>query len=300
MLDGNVGQAGLAFSESSVTVDVRSEAPESFEYSNLIVRQGRHHLPFKRYPSALKWWTIIMSGLFGIGATAAGPVAGLASAGIWVGIPNTYYFAFTSSPGDRWLSLRSTSAEHRCAFLVLPRRKALRKALRAEFLLRLGDAASIPRNLGGGSKDRQTIAAVGSPAPEFSLADLNGRPQRLADYRGRVVILNFWAPWCGPCRTQPPSLKRLLRKYGESNLAVLGMVDEQPDQVRALFEELGISYPTLHDKDSATFSKYGVTSVPASVVIDRNGVIVARDSTTGFAERDAIANTLKVHALHRR
>lgn len=301
ILDGKVGKARLDFNESSVTLQIQAEAPETFAYSKTTLRQGRHHLPLKRYPRSLGWYTILSSGLASLAAIAIGPAYGLAAeAAILGGIPNALWFGFLRSPGDRWLSLHSMSEEHRCAFLALPRSRTIREALLAEFLLRLGDEASIPRNLRGGSKNRQAFAAVGSPAPEFSLPDLNGMPHRLSDHRGRVVMLNFWAPWCGPCRREPRGLERLRRNYGENNLAVMGLVDEYPDQVRTLLEEQGIRYPTLHDKDSATFLRYGVTSVPTSIVIDRNGVIVAKDSTTAVTESVAIGKALKVHALFSR
>ncbi len=300
ILSGKVGKARLSFNESSVTVRINGETPESFEYSRLVLRQGHHHRPVRSYPSRLMWWTIGWSAEAGLAGYLGGPVVGLASFGFWVGIPNAFYFAFSNRPSGPWLNLHSTSAQHRCAFVGLPRQRTIRKALLEEFMLRLGTEVSIPRILRGGSKNHQAIAAVGSPAPDFSLADLNGFPHRLSNYRGRVVLLNFWAPWCRPCRGEPRGIERLPRKYGESNLAVVGMVDEHPDEVQRLLQDQGIGYPILYDNDSATFSRYGVTSLPTSVVIDRNGVIAARVSTTDVTKSVAVASALKVHALHSR
>ena len=115
-------------------------------------------------------------------------------------------------------------------------------------------------------------------APGFALPDLAGRPHDLEEWRGRVVILNFWATWCGPCREELPSLDRLEALHRPAGLRIIAVSLDRGsrDAVRRYIEDREISMTVLHDPESQAGDRYGVRLYPTSVVIDREGRIVAR------------------------
>ncbi len=298
ILDGPVRKASLTFRESTVTLQVKGEAPEEFEYDALILRRGHHHIS-RMYPAGLKWYSIIYSALSAIGGALEAPALAAAGVGIYVGIPNAIYFAVARPWKNRWLNLQSTEAQNRYAFVRLPRGGRARQSLIEEFSSRLGGKLRIPPDLRDRSTDGSTkeplIAAVGSSAPEFALADLDGNHHRVSDFRGRTLLLNFWATWCGPCRKDLPSLQRLQEKHRESDLAVMTVIDGSPEQAKSLLDARQVDYPTLLDEGSSTFSSYGVMEVPTTIVIDQNGVIVSKVSAPGVLHHADISDALKAH-----
>ncbi|NDC39499.1 MAG: TlpA family protein disulfide reductase, partial [Proteobacteria bacterium] len=109
-------------------------------------------------------------------------------------------------------------------------------------------------------------------APDFTLRDTAGNVRSLSDFRGKVVLLNFWASWCGPCVSELPSLQRLAGRYAERGLVVLGVgVDDQSQSLEQFQKAYGLSYPTLVDPDGAVKRTYKLTGVPESFFIDRDG-----------------------------
>ncbi len=125
----------------------------------------------------------------------------------------------------------------------------------------------------GGSPD------VGSKAPDFSLKDLGGKRVSLEDFAGKVVLLEFWATWCPPCRESIPEMERLFESMRNRDLVVLGVsVDEgssAPEKVKAFAEKYNIGYTVLLDSGEAS-RKYRITSIPAIFIIDRNLRIVKK------------------------
>lgn len=119
---------------------------------------------------------------------------------------------------------------------------------------------------------------IGSQAPEFRLLDMNGRPVALSDLKGKVVLLNFWATWCFPCRVEMPSMEVLYRSYRDKGLEILAVsVDEQgPAVTRPFQEDKGLTFPILHDRDYQVGLIYGARSLPMTYIIDRHGVIRQR------------------------
>jgi len=117
--------------------------------------------------------------------------------------------------------------------------------------------------------------AIGSPAPDFRLMDLHGKPVSLSDYQGKVVLLNFWATWCGPCRTEMPAMEALYRSMQPKGLEILAVsVDQQGTAVTRPFQEaMGLSFPILHDEDYQIGLTYGARTLPMTFAIDRRGVI---------------------------
>jgi peroxiredoxin len=109
-------------------------------------------------------------------------------------------------------------------------------------------------------------------APDFNLLDSQGRPVALSDYRGKLVLLNFWATWCGPCREEMPSMERLHRKFGEQGLAVLAVNQrENAAQVNKFMKTQGLNFTTLLDTTGRVAGYYRVYGIPVSYLVDRHG-----------------------------
>lgn len=144
------------------------------------------------------------------------------------------------------------------------------------------------------------IALVGidSPAPEFHAIDLRtGRPARLADYRGKVVLLNLWATWCQPCRIEMPAMERLSRRFTGTDFHVVAVSVDKDDStvVDAFAKELGLTFDILHDRSGKIQDLYQTTGVPESFVIDRQGVIVKK--VIGAVEWDSPVNDVLIRRL---
>jgi cytochrome c biogenesis protein CcmG, thiol:disulfide interchange protein DsbE len=137
-------------------------------------------------------------------------------------------------------------------------------------------------------------AAAPSPAPDFELTASDGRVVRLKDLRGKVVLLNFWATWCPPCKAEMPDLNALHRKYGaERDFVVLGVNDmESAADVAAFAQQEGITFPLLPDPDGRVIKDlFDVRYLPTSMIIDRDGNI--RDTWRGQIAREAMLARLQ-------
>ncbi|MGE4218440.1 MAG: TlpA family protein disulfide reductase [Alphaproteobacteria bacterium] len=117
------------------------------------------------------------------------------------------------------------------------------------------------------------------PAPDTVFLDASGNKRTLADFRGRAVLVNFWATWCAPCVEEMPSLDRLQAKRGGSDFTVLAISEDRGGVkvARPFLEKLGVTRLDLHFDDRMTFARaMGVSGLPTSILIDREGRIVAR------------------------
>jgi len=116
-------------------------------------------------------------------------------------------------------------------------------------------------------------------APDFTLPDLEGNQISLSTYKGRVVLLNFWATWCPPCRLEMPTMEKAYRKYRDKGFEVVAVsVDAGPkSSVKSFLRELDLSFQVLLDPDMETLRAYRGFSLPMTVVIDRQGVIRSRE-----------------------
>jgi thiol-disulfide isomerase/thioredoxin len=114
------------------------------------------------------------------------------------------------------------------------------------------------------------------PAPQFSLESRGGPKISLAQYKGQVVMLNFWASWCGPCRQEMPLLENIYKKYNKMGFTLIG-VNVEPDSKEAegFLKQLQnpVSFPVIYDKDSTVSKAYDVQGMPSTVIIDRKGNI---------------------------
>ena len=127
------------------------------------------------------------------------------------------------------------------------------------------------------SIDRAVARGEREPAPDIELPPLGGGPERsLDDWRGQVVVLNFWASWCEPCRDESPLLERWHRRISKRGGTVLGIdVLDVTSDARAFIEEFGLTYPHLRDRDGSSQEEFGTVAYPETFVIDRAGRIVA-------------------------
>jgi peroxiredoxin len=117
-------------------------------------------------------------------------------------------------------------------------------------------------------------ADAGGPAPSFTLAALTGQQAALSQYKGQVVMVNFWATWCGPCQQEMPLLDQMYKKYKPAGFTLIGVnVDKEAPAVRELMARKPVSFPVLLDPANQVSKAYHVDEMPSSVLIDRKGEI---------------------------
>jgi peroxiredoxin len=119
------------------------------------------------------------------------------------------------------------------------------------------------------------VVKLGEPAPNFQLRDLHGRLVTLSDLRGKVVLLNFWATWCGPCRVEMPAMEQLYQAFSRKDFEILAVsTDVQgPAITRPFQQENRLTFPILHDTDYRVGLTYGARSLPMTFMVDRQGVV---------------------------
>jgi peroxiredoxin len=123
-----------------------------------------------------------------------------------------------------------------------------------------------------GTSGAVAAVAPSALAPDFTLHTLGGPNLRLQEQRGRVVLVNFWATWCAPCRLEMPQLNKLYEKYRASGFVLLGVnVDDDTRHAADMATKLGLKFPVLLDTDKAISHLYDLNTMPSSVLIDRDG-----------------------------
>jgi peroxiredoxin len=192
----------------------------------------------------------------------------------------------------------------------LHRRQAERARLRSMTMALVPDNGSPGAASGTPSADDMaademdnTTPLNGKMAPNFTLQDIHGKKVSLASYKGRPLILDFWATWCGPCKVEIPWFEKLHDQYASQGLEILGVSadDLDKDDPAKLFTEkrdisdfaakMHMNYPVLIDADSIADSYGGIDALPTTFFINRKGKIVA--STVGLASRDEIEADIK-------
>jgi cytochrome c biogenesis protein CcmG/thiol:disulfide interchange protein DsbE len=143
----------------------------------------------------------------------------------------------------------------------------------------------------------------GKPAPEFALEDLSGKKVSLASYKGKAVLINFWATWCGPCKIETPWLIELRNQYAAQGFEVLGVSTDDLDrddaqklsddkkEIARSVAQLHISYPVLIDGASIATPYGGLDAMPTSFFVDRSGTVVA--AQMGLTSKDDIEANIK-------
>jgi peroxiredoxin len=118
------------------------------------------------------------------------------------------------------------------------------------------------------------VPVVGTPAEDFQLVDLNGKAHSLSEYRGKVVLLNFWATWCKPCTTEMPAMQTTYDKLREKGFIVLAVNELEDDaKVEEHIKQYGHTFPVLMDRENKVANQFGVFGLPVSVFIDGSGVV---------------------------
>ncbi|HVP51636.1 MAG TPA: TlpA disulfide reductase family protein [Terriglobales bacterium] len=137
------------------------------------------------------------------------------------------------------------------------------------------------------------VGKNGSVAPDFALKGLDGKQVRLSDYRGKAVLLNFWATWCAPCKIEMPWFVDLQKQYASQGLQVIGVaMDDSGEETIAKFaKEMGVNYPVLVGKEAVGDAYGGVEFLPTTFIIDRQGKVV--DRVFGLVGRGEFEDNIK-------
>lgn len=194
----------------------------------------------------------------------------------------------------RWIWIVAAVACAGLALLTLPPVRSLNVGMPAEEAA----GAAVTGAVVAGEAVAEAAAECDDdarPAPlDYTLADMNGDELDLASLKGKVILLNFWATWCGPCKIEIPAFIELQDEYGEQGFQVLGLsVDDTPEQMRPFAEDLGVNYPFLVGLGEDDFQEaYGpIWGLPVSFWIDRGGTICK--THMGIASKDELELALK-------
>lgn len=113
---------------------------------------------------------------------------------------------------------------------------------------------------------------VSGPAPDFTLKSKSGSNLRLSEQRGNVVLINFWASWCGPCRQEMPLLDDIYQKYNRLGFTIFGVnVDKDSSKADSILNDIPVSFPVLYDPTGTVSKQYDVDAMPTTVIVDRDG-----------------------------
>jgi len=174
-------------------------------------------------------------------------------------------------------------------------RKVLHNSVLIFILLVMGTSAcEVKRREETGKLEEGTVTEKEwGNAPDFTLSDLEGKSLTLSEFRGKVIILNFWATWCPPCRREIPDFIDLYRSYKDKGLIILGINLDAGDirSVKRFSEEYGINYPVVIGNDSVTQDYGGIRAIPTTFIIDKKGDI--REKYVGYQPRATFEKAVK-------
>lgn len=135
----------------------------------------------------------------------------------------------------------------------------------------------------------------GAPAPDFQLAARGGEPASLSAYAGKVVLLDFWATWCEPCRSSFPEYQSMLGRYGDAVAVVAISEDDEANGIDAFVADTGASFPVAWDSDKSVAQRYQISSMPTLFIIDKSGLV--RFVHAGFRAGDQDQITAAIDSL---
>jgi peroxiredoxin len=141
-------------------------------------------------------------------------------------------------------------------------------------------------------KKAQAALAVGTKFPDFNEKDTAGKPLSIANYKGKVVLIDFWATWCAPCVAELPSVSKAYEKYHSKGFEIIGVsLDQDEAKLTSFIKQKSMTWPQYFDGDRKLAEKYGVESIPATFLLDGEGKILAKD-LRGEALESAVAKAL--------
>jgi cytochrome c biogenesis protein CcmG/thiol:disulfide interchange protein DsbE len=168
-------------------------------------------------------------------------------------------------------------------------------------------AASLPQNQlvpdSSGGESQSVTPLLGKPAPEFSLEDLNGKKLSLSSYKGKALLVNFWATWCAPCKIETPWLIELRNQYAQQGFEILGIsaddidrgnpakLSDEKKEIARFVQKMQMPYPVLIDGDSISKPYGGLDELPTTFFVDRNGTVIA--AQLGLTSKDEIEANIK-------
>jgi peroxiredoxin len=135
---------------------------------------------------------------------------------------------------------------------------------------------------------------LGKPAPDFTLQSTDGKTLHLSDFRGKAVVVNFWATWCQPCKIEIPWFVELQKQYGPQGLQILGISadeDTSAEDLDKFAKDIGINYPVLLRKEEVEQAYGGIVGLPVTIYVDRDGKVV--DKVVGLKGRAEIEDDIK-------
>lgn len=119
-----------------------------------------------------------------------------------------------------------------------------------------------------------SVRTIGQPAPDFVLQDTKGKTWHLSELKGKVVFVNFWATWCPPCRSEMPSMQELFQSLPAKDFQMLAILsNDQPELAEKLATQIGFAAPILLDPTNGTAKAYGITGVPETYIVDKEGIL---------------------------
>lgn len=136
----------------------------------------------------------------------------------------------------------------------------------------------------------------GEKAPDFTLKSLSGKNIKLSELRGRVVLVNFWATWCAPCKKELPYFNHLYKKYQGLGLEILGInIDKMTSRAEGMSDALALSFPILLDPSGKTSNRYGIRSMPTTFIVAKDGTL--RHVHWGFSPTDSARYEKEIRGL---
>jgi len=134
--------------------------------------------------------------------------------------------------------------------------------------------AKVSPDLLSGSLAKFKLAKEPKPLPDLAFTDADDKPVKLADYKGKVVLVNFWATWCPPCLEEMPAMERLWRKHKDAGFVLVAVsVDTDPQKVTPFVNEHKLTFPIAFDAKMAIAERYGVRALPSSFIVGRDGTL---------------------------
>ena len=171
-----------------------------------------------------------------------------------------------------------------------------RRGIVVAVLAGLGLAACEKGGAGAASPEGDKHPLIGSPAPDFQLpAQSGGKQATLAKGEGKVVLVDFWATWCAPCKASFPKYQALSSKYGDSVVIIGISEDDEADGIQSFAKETGATFTLAWDKDKSVASAYHPSSMPTSFIVDKHGLV--RFVHTGFRDGEESAIDAQIKSL---